>query len=256
MLWSPIDVAALFREAGISGKETRQVAVALCWAESHGNDQAMLDNTTLTPPGKGKDRGLMQINSFWHAEVTDACAFDPVCNIKEAVRIFREWGNSWNAWAAYTNGAYLKYMELASVAVDAEIRIRKGENLAAAQAAQIANLQADLTSAMALQADLQGQLSSKSAELAQCQAQAQALTTQVMQLSGEKQVLQSQVTTLKASETKLKADVANLSQQLAAANAAKTTAESAAATANAKLELAKDNLITQHVAEYDAIFGE
>jgi len=33
-------------------------------------------------PSYSVDRGLFAINSYWHSEVSDECAFDPVCSVK------------------------------------------------------------------------------------------------------------------------------------------------------------------------------
>jgi hypothetical protein len=45
---------------------------------------------------KSVDRGIFQINSYWHREVSDQCAYDWKCNTNEAFRIlkqrgFKEW---------------------------------------------------------------------------------------------------------------------------------------------------------------------
>lgn len=44
---------------------------------------AYCENDTLTPGRRGdidpRDRGVFQINSFWHPEVSDECAFDVKC---------------------------------------------------------------------------------------------------------------------------------------------------------------------------------
>lgn len=46
------------------------------------------------------DRGLWMINSYWHREVSNECAFDALCSTKEAIRIYKSRGN-WNAWYGY-----------------------------------------------------------------------------------------------------------------------------------------------------------
>lgn len=46
---------------------------------------------------KGVDRGLWQISSLYHKEVTNQCAYDFRCSTKEAIRINKEWGG-WGAW--------------------------------------------------------------------------------------------------------------------------------------------------------------
>lgn len=70
---------------------------ALCIAsnESHFNPQAV--NTKKNKPVGSRDRGVFQINSYWHAEVSDAQAFDPLQNVQAAYRIYRQDGN-WHEW--------------------------------------------------------------------------------------------------------------------------------------------------------------
>lgn len=46
----------------------------------------------------GVDRGLWQISSLHHKEVSNACAYDYKCATNEAIRIYKERGN-WDAWA-------------------------------------------------------------------------------------------------------------------------------------------------------------
>ena len=40
------------------------------------------------------DRGLWQINSYWHSEVSPSCAYDYKCATKESIRILKERGFS------------------------------------------------------------------------------------------------------------------------------------------------------------------
>ena len=42
--------------------------------------------------GDSVDRGLWQINSYFHSEVTNSCAYDLECSTKEAIRIIKERG--------------------------------------------------------------------------------------------------------------------------------------------------------------------
>ena len=56
-------------------------AVAVAWAESRGDTKAKGYNSNSV------DRGLWQINNYWHRDVSDSCAFDAACNAKAAVRI-------------------------------------------------------------------------------------------------------------------------------------------------------------------------
>lgn len=47
---------------------------------------ARCENTNLIPTLRGhmddRDRGIFQINSYWHSEVSDECAFDVECSTK------------------------------------------------------------------------------------------------------------------------------------------------------------------------------
>src|SRR3989440_10444530 len=72
--FSAVQIAQLARSAGFSGQDW-VISVAVAEAESAGWTHARLINTDCSV-----DRGLWQINSFWHGEVSDSCAFDPTCN--------------------------------------------------------------------------------------------------------------------------------------------------------------------------------
>ena len=42
------------------------------------------------------DRGLFMINDYWHAEVSNECAYNLECSTKEAIRIVKE--KTWKEW--------------------------------------------------------------------------------------------------------------------------------------------------------------
>lgn len=103
--------------AGWSGN-TLVTAVAIALAESGctANAQGWNGPTSGCPNGS-VDRGAWQINSCYHAEVSDACAYDLYCNARAAHTI---WGYSgWGAWSTYNNGAYLNYWSEAQAGVSA-----------------------------------------------------------------------------------------------------------------------------------------
>lgn len=80
-----------------------RIAYAVAQAESKLNPNAKGYN-------KGSiDRGIFQINSYWHKEVNDKCAFDLKCNIQEASRISKK-GTEWRQWATFNNNLHLKYL--------------------------------------------------------------------------------------------------------------------------------------------------
>jgi len=85
------EVMALIEEAGLNTYE----AYMIIQCESHWNPDAHGVNWNNKA---GVDRGLFQISSLYHPEVSNACAYDPICNTKEAIRIHNEW-NGWGAWS-------------------------------------------------------------------------------------------------------------------------------------------------------------
>src|SRR5215470_18395732 len=86
------------------------VAVAVALAESGCQYNIYLCNPSLAagyyppvscPAGTGSyDRGLWQINSYYHGDVSDACAFQVQCNAAAAFIISGK-GRNWSAWARY-----------------------------------------------------------------------------------------------------------------------------------------------------------
>lgn len=48
------------------------------------------------------DRGLWQINSFFHPEVSKECAFDPACSTVESIKIIKSRG--WSEWSCVSKG--------------------------------------------------------------------------------------------------------------------------------------------------------
>lgn len=87
--------AAGFRGDGL----TRAVAVA--WAESSGRTDARNVNSDSS---HSVDRGLWQINSYWHREVSDAAADDPARAAAAAFRISNH-GRDWGQWATWPSPA-------------------------------------------------------------------------------------------------------------------------------------------------------
>lgn len=88
------------------------MSIAICLAESGGNPDAK--NTAGNSP-PSTDRGLWQINSYWHKEVSDSCAFSPPCAAGQAYNISSK-GTNWTPWSTYGNGAYKQFMQRATAA--------------------------------------------------------------------------------------------------------------------------------------------
>jgi hypothetical protein len=76
------------KEEGISPAEAEKIIQC----ESNWNDQATHIN------GDGSiDRGLWQINSKYHPNVTPSCTYEYSCATREAIKIYKSRG-SWDAW--------------------------------------------------------------------------------------------------------------------------------------------------------------
>jgi len=110
--FSDVQIARTARSGGFSGNGW-VISVAVALAESSGWTRAVLINTDCS-----RDRGLWQINSFWHSEVSDAAAFDPVSAARASFTISSS-GNNWTPWVTFNNGAYQQYMARAQAAVRA-----------------------------------------------------------------------------------------------------------------------------------------
>jgi lysozyme-like protein/ricin-type beta-trefoil lectin protein len=100
------------------------IAVAVCVAESGGQPSIYYCDGTGTVgyyppvncPGGSYDRGLWQINSKYHPEVIDACAFGAQCNADAAYQISDQ-GTDFAPWAVYDTDAYAQYLGAAQQAV-------------------------------------------------------------------------------------------------------------------------------------------
>ena len=101
--WSKKQLEAFSTQAGF-GSQASYIIVAIALAESGGNDQASHVNTDGSI-----DRGVLEINSRWHPEVSDSCAYTPLCSFQSAYNISNK-GTDFNPWTTYTTGAYLKYL--------------------------------------------------------------------------------------------------------------------------------------------------
>ncbi|GAA4613945.1 hypothetical protein GCM10023195_60650 [Actinoallomurus liliacearum] len=106
-----LQIAQIAKNNGFTGNGL-VVSVAVALAESSGWTRAVLVDSDCS-----RDRGLWQINSYWHSEVSDAQAFDPNGAAQAAYRISSS-GNDWTPWTTYTNGAYQQHMAEAQQAVD------------------------------------------------------------------------------------------------------------------------------------------
>jgi len=95
-------------------------AAAICVAESAGDPSRIRcdpggksgDYPTFTCPGgtTSRDRGLWQLNSAIPTAVSDACAFDPVCNADTAYLASGR-GTDFSFWSSYDLDAYKVFID-------------------------------------------------------------------------------------------------------------------------------------------------
>lgn len=97
------EIIRLAQAAGVPISE-----LATCAAIAAAESGRRPDNVGVNGDGS-RDRGLWQINSKAHPNVSDACAFDPTCAAKAMYEISNK-GTKWRAWVAYKNGSYKKFL--------------------------------------------------------------------------------------------------------------------------------------------------
>lgn len=102
----------LARNAGFSGTSLVNI-VSIALAESGLDANAQNCNN----PGGSCDRGIIQINNYWHSEVTDQCAYDPQCAFKSAYTISQQ-GSSFQPWTTFTSGAYKQFVNTVQQAIN------------------------------------------------------------------------------------------------------------------------------------------
>ena len=100
----------LARAAGFGG-DALVTIVAIAMAESGLDPSAQgWNGPTAGCPGGSVDRGILQINSCYHAEVSDAQAYDPAAAFRAGFAISGG-GASFGPWATYTGGQYRSHVE-------------------------------------------------------------------------------------------------------------------------------------------------
>ena len=105
-------VARVAKTAGIACTGER-IAIAVAVAKAESGFRPTITNTAGNT--HGIDRGLWQINSYWHPNVTAACAFSPSCNARAMVRISST-GTKWSPWWTFVNGKHRPFMAQARAA--------------------------------------------------------------------------------------------------------------------------------------------
>lgn len=101
-----VAVARLARDAGIPCSGSR-IATAVAVAKAESGFRPTITNTAGN--AHGIDRGLWQINSYWHPEVSASCALSASCNARAAARISK-YSTKWTEWWTYKNSKHLPFM--------------------------------------------------------------------------------------------------------------------------------------------------
>ncbi len=108
--------AAAAHRAGFSSTDLT-VATAISMGESTCNPTASSSNPpTEGCPDGSRDRGIFQINSCYHSEVSDACAFQLQCNADAAYEIYRE-ASGFSPWTVYRLRLFKSYLNESRKAV-------------------------------------------------------------------------------------------------------------------------------------------
>lgn len=113
---SGLQVAQLAYGVGV-GMVHLPTCVAIAWAESGLRTDAIGINPGPRPGTvASRDRGLWQINDYYHPDVSDACAFNAECNAQAMFRISNG-GTNWHPWSTFNSGAFYRYLAAAQLAV-------------------------------------------------------------------------------------------------------------------------------------------
>ena len=101
-----VAVARLVKAANVPCTGDR-IALAVAIARAESSFRPWITNTEGNT--HGTDRGLFQLNDYWHPEVSDACSFSASCNTRAAARVSK-YSTKWSEWWTYNNGKHLPYM--------------------------------------------------------------------------------------------------------------------------------------------------
>lgn len=174
-----IDLAKLVDDANFPAGTSQATGIAIIAAES-GRDP----NAKHVNADGSIDRGLWQINSVFHSEVTDTCAYDPVCSTAAAFKISNG-GTDYTPWSTFNNGAYQIHMEAAKVALDGWSRIKTLNKAMIGLNSQINTLQGQVSNLQTQNSTIQGQLSAANSALASAQQQNASLQADLDQAKAD-----------------------------------------------------------------------
>lgn len=107
----PREIASFAFDAGFRLRKL-VMAVTIALAESDGYGHARHLYVNAEGQTVATDRGMWQLHSFWHKEVSDECAYDPACAAKQVYRITKG-GIEWGQWASYESKIYKNYKQKA-----------------------------------------------------------------------------------------------------------------------------------------------
>lgn len=106
------------QNAGFTGDGLNTI-VAISQAESalYSDAKHLVTDIPTDDPAYGStDRGILQLNSYWHPEIVDSCAYDPACAFQSAFKI-SNYGTDFSQWTTYQNGAYKQFLQNGSNSV-------------------------------------------------------------------------------------------------------------------------------------------
>lgn len=153
----------------------RVIGTAVALAESGCDPSAESTNPpTEGCPSGSTDRGVWQINSCYHPEVPDSCAYRLKCSTEAAREIWGDAGDRWSPWVAYTTRVFKYRLTEARKAV----RKLTGENIVVGV---VMTLGGDLTVRRAprTSSDAVGSLPNSAVILVTCQTRGELVHSEV-----------------------------------------------------------------------------
>lgn len=111
------DLAILVTNVPTIGQKDN--AIGIIMAESGGiSDARNHVNNPTSPAHNSFDRGIWQINSYWHARLSDAACDDPLQATLYAASISQN-GTIWTPWVTFNHGSHIKFLTNARLALAA-----------------------------------------------------------------------------------------------------------------------------------------
>jgi hypothetical protein len=85
----------ILQETAKAGLKAKDIECLMKYESGYKNTWHYNNDKTL-------DRGIWMLNSYWHEEISNECAFSLECSTKEAIRIIKQ-DKNYHQWHGFTN---------------------------------------------------------------------------------------------------------------------------------------------------------